>query len=160
MATTTPTYGTQGSLTITLASLGDGSMRESTARDNQATDDFVDVLVGGKITVGTTPTAGSYINIYVYGGLDDGTTYSGEATGSDAAYSGTIQQCRLADQIYVPASTSNVGYEFGPFSVADLFGGIMPDRWGVIVENQTGAALNSTGGNHDIQYQGQKVDTA
>jgi hypothetical protein len=39
-------------------------------------------------------------------------------------------------------------------SVAAAFGGILPAKWGVIIENQSGTTLSATGGDHVVQYQG------
>jgi hypothetical protein len=39
-------------------------------------------------------------------------------------------------------------------SVAAAFGGVLPERWGIIVENKTGGALDSTEGNHAKLWQG------
>jgi len=39
-------------------------------------------------------------------------------------------------------------------SVAAAFGGSLPPKWDVIVENKTGAALDSTEANHVKKYIG------
>jgi hypothetical protein len=52
-----------------------------------------------------------------------------------------------------------VAYPIAPFSVAALFGR-MPRFWGLFISHNTGAALNSTAGNHVLQYVGIKFDSA
>ena len=69
-------------LTITLASLASSTTagRESTAVDLTALSPIPsDVQINYQITVGTTPTANTFIGVYVYVSID-GTTYSGAAT--------------------------------------------------------------------------------
>lgn len=146
-------YGTNNQpITVSPASLADAALRESTAVDN-GTNLFLDAVVGGKLMTGTTPTADRTIVIYAYGTVDGGTLYSGNATGLDAAYTGPEDQL-FPLGVLVTDATSNKSYEFGPFSVAAAFGGVLPEKWGIVVKNNTGVALNATAGNHDINYQG------
>ena len=157
-ATIQLSYGTSNqTITITPASLGNGSSRESTSIDNDI-NKFIDALVGGKITTGTTPTVDNVIEFYAYGTVDGGTFFSGDATGTDAAYSGRRQNLFLAGVVSVSAS-SNITYEFGPFSIAAAFGGVLPSDWGIVIRNTTGAALHATGGNHDINFQGVEAES-
>ncbi len=67
---------------------------------------------------------------------------------------------KLAAALNVDATTSDRDYAFGPVSVAQLFGGVLPQRWSVFVSHNTGVALNATGGNHVLKYQGVKFDVA
>ena len=67
---------------------------------------------------------------------------------------------KLGASITVPAATSDVAYPVQPFSVAQLFGGIMPQFWGLFVAHNTGVNLNATGGNHVLNYTGIKFDVA
>jgi hypothetical protein len=153
MAVVTITYGTPTAMTITLASLGSSATagRESTAVDNTSTL-AVDYIVGGKITTGTTPTANNVIEVWAYG-MYDATEYIGGATGSDAALTpaGNKNLLKLIQVIQVTA-TSNVAYAWGCTSVATLFGGVVPQKWGIWVLNTSAVALNSTGGNHEAYY--------
>lgn len=160
MATSAILYGTPTAMTITLASLASSATagRESTAVDNSSTL-AIDYLVGGKITSGTTPTANNVIEVWAYGTYD-GTEYTGAATGSDAGLTPSGKGLmKLIDIIYVTA-TSNVAYKFGPVSVANLFGGVCPQKWGVFVLNTSAVALNSTGGNHEVYYTSVKYTSA
>jgi hypothetical protein len=159
--TATPAYGSAAALTITLASLAFSATagRESTAIDNATTDDAIDAELGGKITTGTSPTANNVIEVWVYGSYD-GTTYTGSATGSDAALTPTSKSLLKLGQIIQVTGTSNVTYAFHLGSVAALFGGIMPTKWGVWVLNNSGANLHATGGNHEIKYRTIKYESA
>lgn len=168
MATVTMNYGSPGTITISPASLATSSDftagRESTAVDN-STDKYVDALVSGKVTVGTTPTINTTINIYVYAQHDDSPTYQDVFDGTDSAEtvtsSGVLSGVvRLLGALNVSATTSDRTYFLAPTSVAQLFGGIMPKRWGLFVAHNTGVNLNATGSNHEFKYTGVKYDVA
>lgn len=147
-------YGTSNqTITCTLASLTTGSLRQSTAVDNSS-NVFQDVLVMVKIkTAGSGTSATGIVNVWAYGSVDGGTTYTDGATGTDGAFTPTNPaNARLLGVLNCVAnSTTYVG---GPWSVAAAFGGIMPDHWGIIVENKTGGTLDATEGNHAKLYQG------
>ena len=166
MATTTMNYGSWTSLTITLASLAtDADLaagRESTVVDNTS-NKFMNVLCGGKITTGTSPTAGKTIQIYVYGDIT-GTTEYGDLSGSDAALDFVDEERRdthvqLAHVINATA-TSDQTYWVKPFGIARLFDGVMPQKWGLWIVHDTAVNLNSTGSNHAFSYIGIKYDSA
>ena len=147
-------YGTSGqTITVTLASLANNGVRESTVIDN-STNLFIDALVGGKIKSPATATSTTgYVTIYAYGTVDGGTLYSEEATGTDAAITLTsVPNLKIIGTINIVANATT--YNFGPFSVASAFNGILPDHWGLIFENKTAGTLDSTGSNHSVKYQG------
>ena len=163
MATASPVYGTPTAMTITLASLATSSTlvagRESTAIDQKDSTDAIDVLVGGKVTTGTSPTAARQIEVWLYGSYDD-TEFSGSATGSDAALT-PVEKSLLQLLTMIPTSNvSDTAYKFGPFSVAQAFGGVIPVQWGVWITHSTGVNLNSTGSNHEVYYTSVKYESA
>jgi hypothetical protein len=57
-------------------------------------------------------------------------------------------------------ATSDVTHTWGPFSVAQAFGGIMPYKWGIYIVHNTGVNLNATGGNHEVKYTSVKYESA
>ena len=151
-------HGASAAFTITLASLATSSTRvagrESTAIAHA--EPMVDALVGGKITTGTSPTAGKTIDIWVYAGVNDTPLYPDVLDGTDSDETITSERVRnsamaLAHSIIVD-STSDRTYWIKPFSVAALFGGAMPTDWGLFVTHDTAVNLNSTGGNHALYY--------
>ena len=162
MAVTNVTYaGASGTaITLTLTSLTDGSWRQSAAVDNTS-NLYIDVLVGGSVQVGTSPTADGTIDIYAYGQYDASGEYTAGASGSDAAYTadGEEGQLKFIASIVVDA-TSDQDYEWGPYNIAPAFGGVIPQRWGLVVENNTGATLNATGTNNETIYTGIDYTTA
>lgn len=138
--------GSNQAITITMNGLADDAKRESAAIDN-ATNCFLDALVQVKIATNTTTdsTGDESAYVYAYGTSDGGTSYSGNASGSDAAFGTDPQQldnCRLIGVIHAP--TKDKIYESEPMSIASAFGGLLPQRWGIIVHNRTGQTLKSS----------------
>lgn len=161
-------WGADSALTITLASLASSAGltagRESAAYDNSTAKD-PDVLISGKISVGTTPTANTSIEVWVVAPIEDTPTWPDVFDGTDSDETVTNREVllscgRLGAVISVVATTSNVAYPIAPFSVAQLFGGNMPARFVLFVVHNTGAALNSTGSNHEIRVQPQQPTIA
>lgn len=157
MASLKTEYAASSNLTITLASLGTSSTwlagRESNEVDNTTTK-YLDYLLAGKVTVGTTPTASTEIRVYVVGLMDD-STYPDVFDGADSAETVTSAGVgsaflKLAAVMPVDATTSDRAYYFGPVSVAQLFGGSLPKKFVVFVAHNSGVNLNSTGGNHQV----------
>jgi hypothetical protein len=149
-------YGSSSAVTITLASLAAGSTllagRGSDAIDN-STNLYLDYLAGGKITTGTTPTAGT-IEVWAYGLIDDTPTYPDVFDGvgsAETVTSADIKRAALKLLASIPTdTTSNRTYWFGPVSIAAAFGGSVPKKFGFFVTHSTVAALNATAGNHAI----------
>jgi hypothetical protein len=151
-------YAPHVPLTITLASLASSTARlagrQSAVYDNTATGTFyLDFLVAGKVTTGTSPTAG-VIEVWAFGQLEDTPTFGDVLTAADAAVTLTsdgikASLLRLVAVIATDA-TSNRTYPFAPTSLASLFGGMLPKRVGMFVTHSTVAALNATAGNHAI----------
>lgn len=157
-----PAYASVSALTISPASLASSATfvagRESTAVDNSS-NLYDDVILSGKITVGATPTPNTQILISVFSTLDDSPTWPDVMDGTDSAETLTsvgVGQgfLKLAAALNVDSNTSNRAYDFNGISVANLFGGTMPKRWGVFIAHNTGVALHATGGNHVINAQG------
>lgn len=153
-------YGTEAAITITLASLADDNTngvfgRASTAVVNGTSNDL-DHIVSGKIRTGTSPTASRTIEIWAYGQINDTPTYPDSITGTDAAKTMTSVNVLQGALRFVAAltvdATSDRDYFLPPTSIAQLFGGALPKRWGIWVLNRTGVALNATGANHSLVY--------
>lgn len=154
-------YASSSNLTITLASLASDTNllagRESSEYDNTS-NLYQDVLLGGKITTGTSPTDGKEIRVYVAALIND-STYPDVFDGTDS--NETITSAGIRDGAGLQAiwvqqtnNTSDRTYPFGPTSVASLFNGILPKKFVVFVVHNTGVNLNSTAGNHVISVTG------
>lgn len=161
MTTASPVYAAAATVTFTLASLATSAAdvgRESNAID-VTTVDTIDMWVGGKITVGTTPTANTKIEIW-FAPSYDGTTYVGGATGADAALTPSAKELMvLAQVIPVKAATSNVTFQWG-VSAAAVFGGALPPKFNVFVTHNTAVNLNATGSNHELKYRALNYESA
>jgi hypothetical protein len=140
-------FGGKTALTISPASLANGSGRESTVVDN-TTNKFLDALLRAESKL-TGAGTGS-IDIYVYSALGD-TAYTDSATGSDAAFTAAN---RLNARYLGSLMMSGTAVQRGMWSVAAAFGGILPDKWGIIIINNGGAALDATGGSHVFEFEG------
>ncbi len=152
-------YGTQGqTITCTLASLTNNSARASTAVDN-TTDLFFDALVFVAIKSGGSSTSSSgYVNVYAYGTVNNGTNYTENASGTDGSIT-LVSPTNLILIGVVNVVANSTTYYAGPFSVAAAFGGRLPQKWGIVIENKTGGTLDSTEGNHLKLYQGVYAQT-
>ena len=141
MATTKAAYASSVAMTITLNSLGNGSARESTAIDN-GTNLYLDAHVRVTVNVGSV-TGSPQVLVYAYGS-EDGSTYPDTVTGTDAAV--TLEAptvLRLA--AVIPTPTSSKAYESDVISIARLYGGVLPRKWGIVVQNGTGASFAGSG---------------
>ncbi len=154
MADVKQKFGTNNqTITIGVASLANNSARQGTAINNE-TDLFLDALVHVKLRSGSSGTSSTGIClVYAYGTADGGTTYTEGASGSDSAITLTSPtNLRLIGILNVVANSTT--YNGGPFSVASAFGGSLPARWGIVIENRCGGTLSATAGDHAVFYQG------
>jgi hypothetical protein len=148
-------YGTTGQVfTITLASLASSATaaRESTVIDNSS-NKYLDAVVFLKVKTSASALANDKaVYIYAYGTVDN-TIYTEAATGADAAITlATTTNLPIIGTIWTPATATT--YNGGPFSVARAFGGVLPNKWGIVIRNYTGQNLDATGGSHSAMWQG------
>lgn len=167
MTTLTVNYSSNTTITMDLANLGSSPTfvagHESDQIDN-TTNKFVDCLVSGQVSVGTTPTANTNINVYVWGAETSlATTVLDVLDGTDSAENltniGIRDALRLGATVNVPANTSDIAYLVLPFSVAQLFGGVMPKFWGLFVTHNTAVNLRNNAVNtNSFEFVGIKYD--
>lgn len=151
-------YRATATITITLASLATSSTgdagRESTVYDN-ATNKDPGGWLAGKITTGTSPTAGQ-ISVFVAGQVNDTPLYVDVLDGTDSAETFTSVGIRDASVRRVAVldtdATSNRTYWFGPVDLGLAFGGILPARFSLFVTHNTVVVLHATGSNHAIYF--------
>lgn len=146
-------FGAPATITITLAGLASGaaSCQESTAVDN-TTNLYLDALVYLAIRTGAGAMAND-MAIYIYGaGSEDGANYTDNATGSNAAL--TLRSPTNLEPLAVISTPTSATTYKKVFSVARAFGGILPKRWSIIVNNFTGQSLDATPANHTAEYSG------
>lgn len=129
--------------TITLASLANGSARQSTLITNS--NDYPAALIHLKLkSNASAPTAGALYEVYLI--RSDGAIADDGAGASDAAI--TIENAPLLGTIVVTATTNKLFY--GVFDTAPL--GPLGPTWGIAVKNSSGQALNATEGDMDYNY--------
>lgn len=166
MANIKTSYATATAITLTLASLANNTGRESTAVDNSS-NLYLDAELYLAIKQGAAAPTG---HIYVLlSHTVDGSDYSSPATGSDAALTPAMiafldqmtpgQQLPGTELIFIgkiscqnQAAAATTKWNFG--SIASVYGGNLPVKWGIVVVNCTGQALDATEGNHTKQYVG------
>jgi hypothetical protein len=160
----TQTYSTNTAITFDISSLATSSTfvagYESGEIDN-TTNKYVDVLVDVKGITGhasTAPTVGQYIGLWVWGSdVSLATTpidvLDGTASVETLGHVSVLNSLKLAGAPAVTVATAGLKYYIQPFSVAQLFGGIMPKFWGLyLAHNHTGALAASQSGL--FQYSG------
>lgn len=144
-------FGSSGvAITCTFTSLANNGQRQSDAVDNTS-NLYLDALVGIVVkTAASSTSASGFVAVYAYGTADGGTDYSDGASGSDGSITLTVPpNMRLIGVLNCVANSTT--YK-GLFSVAAAFGGVLPAKWGIVVENKTGATLDASVGSS--YYQG------
>lgn|SRR5487761_500151 len=153
MSTFQTKYGTEKQvITCTITSLANAAARQSTVVDN-TTNLFLDALVQIQTKSAAAATsANGFLNIYGYGTVDAADSlYPEGITGTDGSVTLTVPtNLRLIGTLNVVANS--VTYVSEPLSVAAAFGGVLPEKWGIVVENQSGATLDAAVG--ACYYQG------
>lgn len=150
------TPASDSTFTITLASLANGSARQSTMIDNKTSQGYPYAIVYLKVQLGGDPSSDGWINVYLLRGNDPSSSdyRTGGAGSSNAAYppSGTtIGSEWLLGSIPVPSARTTNDYVYGEWSTETIPGPLGPE-WGIVVENRSGVALGSTEGNHYKGY--------
>ena len=153
-------YGTSSSIGLGTAVNSLASSLTAVAQTDVITPstaaNITDIIVRFTIAVGTiTPSASTVINFYAFGS-EDGTTYPGgsstaEVLGSSA---GAVTLASVGNNLKwigsIICHTSGISFKTQPMNLAAAFGGTLPRKIGFVVQNQTGAALSSTG--HSASY--------
>ena len=148
-----PFYETAGTLTISLASLASstsGVGRQSTIVDNSTTR-CKRIRIYGKVKLGTSPAAGA---IYIYGirGEKTGTAFRTDAAGAtDAGL--TILNAPIIGVFATKGSPAT-----GDVITFDCIFEDPGPEWGICVVQNTTVNLDSTAGNHVIEYRGEEPE--
>jgi hypothetical protein len=146
-----PLYGSSNqAISCTFTSLVNNACRGGAAINNTAAL-FLDALVQVIVKAGASGTSATgYVNIYAYGTADGGTSYP-EGAGTNTGLTLTVPtNLRVIGVLNVVADAAT--YKSEPMSVAAAFGGILPDHWGIALENKTGGTLDASTGS--AFYQG------
>ena len=152
-------YGSTQTITAAIASLASDTNLlaglESSIIDN-TTDGFEDIILSGKATTGTSPTASRQIEVWAiawdsnaWPDVFDGTSSAETITSADIKAS----LCK-AVAIMPTNNTSDRTYSFTGVSAKQVFGGVLPSKFVLFIVHNTGVNLNATAGNHEFRYQG------
>lgn len=158
MATITQTYSSPTAITFDVSSLGTSSTfvagRESTQVDNTSNKYVGAIVTCDGITghASTAPTVGQMICLYLWGSdVSLATTPIDTLDGTDSAetlsHVAVLNALRFVAAPTVTVATAGLVYHIQPFNVADYFGGVMPQFWGLyLAHNHTGALAASQSG--------------
>ena len=153
-------YAASAAYTITLASLATSSTllagRESTGLSN-ASNLYLDELVSGFITTGTSPTNAKSIEVHAIGAMNDTPDYPDVFDGTDSVETFTSDDIKLSvtPQAIIPMPTDNTSsrtYPFVPTGIRRLFGDALPVAHVLFVTHDTGVNLHATAGNHALYH--------
>lgn len=170
VTTYTPAYTASATITISPENVATSSTRTAGVESDvvsNLSNLFDDVLVSGQWTAGTSPTAGKQVDIWVYAPQSDdlasSVVYPDVIDGAASAETITSENVRNSALRWLASilvdATSNRVYYVAPTSVAALFGGHMPSRWGLFISHDTAVNSNSTAGNHLWKYLGVKYQS-
>lgn len=136
-------YGSNNqTITIILASLANGSKAVSNEINN-LTNLFFDALLQLKIKTGASGVSSSgVIRVFAIGSADGGTSYPGSPNNE------------LKPIGIFNANANATTFISNLVSVANAFNGKLPEKWKIVVKNDTGSALDATEGDHSKFYQG------
>jgi hypothetical protein len=159
MSTLKQNLGTSNALTVTnLANLASSATAgwKSALVDNTTTlalDYQLSIMLP---MANTAPANDKLVYVYLYGAFYDGSywryTDGGTATPIDGT-EGTYTIANPNDLILFASlnyTTQYMTLNMGGRYIARAFGGRMPDGWGIVVVNYSGAALAASG--HQIAY--------
>lgn len=142
MATATLNVTNTQSVTITLASLANNTTATSNAIDN-STNKFLSALVRVKVKTNAAGTSATgSCSVFLVRSTDGGTDYDD----SNGAFLGALPTVANATTYTRTFSTELLG--------------MLGSHWKVAVVNNSGAALDSTAGNHEVEFAGCKFDIA
>ena len=153
-------YGSKTTLTAAVAGLASDTNLlagiESSIIDNTS-DGFADIIVSGKVTTGTSPTASKQIEVWAvaWDGANWPDVFDGTTSG-ETITSGDIKNA-ICKPIAIMSTnnTSDRTYYFSGVSLRGAFGGCLPSKVVLFVVHNTGVALNATAGNHELSYYGE-----
>lgn len=145
MANIKQAYNTAASMTITLASLANASGRAATAINNSS-NLFISSDVRVKVKTGASGVSSTgYVSVYLIRS-EDGTNYDDSFGGSDAAFTPAN-----AILLGIISANANATTYQKVFDINEL-GITLPAKWSIAIVNNSGAALDSTAGNHSVTY--------
>jgi len=135
-------FDNSNTITITLASLADGSIATSSTIDNSS-DKFIAASIQLKLRTGTGTDLVGGVVLYLVRSVDGGTTFDSPATeGSEVLASYNVNE-------------DSTDYRF---SAETTRVGLLPSHWKIAVKNDSGGPFDSTASNFSAEYSGKKFE--
>lgn len=141
------TKTSSGTLTITLASLGNAAAKQSTVVSNSG--NYPAAIIYVKMTSGGTgPTASSTYDIFLgRSNSNSSPSYRSDGAGaSDATI--TTENAKALGSIILTNNTAKAFY--GEFDTSGL--GPLGPEWFIIIRNSSGQTISATAGDHEVTY--------
>ena len=146
-------YGAATTATCTLTTLAQAAGRECTAIVNTGSK-ALDYMCYIQLKTTTGTHASDLVCYAHFYGSPDATNWDGPATGTDAAV--TISTgMNLKGPVVINFGTSTTGLMSQKHliaSVADVFRGVIPPHFGVVIENKTNLALTATAADNVVIF--------
>lgn len=151
-----------GSANVSLNALASSTTRTVGAQSDQIDNTsnlYDDIMLSGSFKVGTTPTANTQIDVWVFACKDGSSAYpdtiTGAGTGAITLTSENVRNAagKLLKSILVDTTTGRV-YHFSNESIAALFGGILPQKIVIFVSHNNGAAFDASSSGGQMNYLG------
>lgn len=142
------------SISIDLASVADGTIKESDPLDFGTSGPFeVEVTIDVKLQTGSP--AGDKCIYYFACGSEDGTNYGDPSNNTGAK--GTVSTLRSPTNarplgVMNTPDSGALTYRCNPMSLRRAFGGSIPRKVTILVQNKTGITFDATEGNHRKSY--------
>jgi hypothetical protein len=132
-------------LTVTsLQSLASGSYWQSAVQDNTA-NLFGEVFVGLTVSAGSGAQTNKQIVVYAYSDVDGTPHYTDGASGSEGTFTPTASPVNLAQIGFMNITAVSTVFYGEEMSLSRAFGGVLPGKYGIVIFNNVGAALNASG---------------
>lgn len=141
MATIRQNLTSNQSITITLASLANAATAVSNAIDNSSSL-YIGADVQIKFKTGAAVSGSGTLDVYMVRSLDGTGTLYDDSSANTAT---------LIDNFPAPTSAAT--------QVVSMSIEVLPSRWKLVVVNNTGDALDSSGASFSVIFEGKKLET-
>jgi len=154
-------------LSCTIASLPTSATlitgRQTAVIDNSS-NQYIDMQLMGQIMTGTSPTVNTTIALFAWSVIKrvaGASTYpragTTQLTATEAARTWVLDQLPPLIWSTNVNATSDTSYPINVRSVAQIFGGVLPQFFGFYLAHSTGVDLNSTAANQWLTVTGIKI---
>ena len=133
---------------------------------SNATYLYVDALFSGTLKTATGITINTFLEVWIAANKNSGaSSLTANCPTAEGAFTPGVEKSlmQLAWSVLVTSSatTAERQYDFGPISIASLYGGTLPQHFNYAVFHNTGVALaTSTATSHTFTFQGIQYTSA